>query len=87
MTTIIKRILIHSMSKRGVSDRMPKGPIRKIGAYVKEIKVGSLEITIERNIMFEMETTTTTTTSTAVTVVTEKIKWALCSVSKLGGCF
>ena len=87
MTTIIKRILIHSMSKRGVSDRTLKAAIRKIGAYVKEIKVGSLEITIERNIMFDMETTTTTTTSTAVTVVTEKIKWALCSVSKLGSCF
>ena len=52
---------------------MPKAPIRRIGANVKEIKVGTMGITIERSIMFEMQTTTKTTTSTEITMVTEMI--------------
>ena len=53
---------------------MPMAPIRKIGAKVKEIKVRTMGITTERDIMFEMETTTVTTTSTGVTMITETIK-------------
>ena len=47
--------------------------IRRIGAKVKETKVGSMVNITVRFIMSEMETTTTTTTSTGVTMVTEMI--------------
>ena len=50
---------------------MPKAPIRKIGAKVKETKVETMEITIERVIMFNMGITTATTTSIRVTMVIE----------------
>ena len=59
------------MSRRGVSDRVPKAQIRRIGAKVKGTKVGSMVTIIVRVIMSEMETTTVTTTSTGVTIVTE----------------
>ena len=59
------------MSKHGVLDRVPKAQIRRIGAKVKEIKVGPMETITVRFIMSEMETTTATTTSTGVTMVTE----------------
>ena len=55
----------------GVSDQTPKAPIRRIGSKVKEIKVGTMVIRIERVIMSEMVTTTATTTSTGVTMVIE----------------
>ena len=58
----------------GVSNLMPKAPIRIIGAKVQEMKVGTMGITTERVIMFEMESTTATTTSTRVTMVTETIR-------------
>ena len=49
---------------------MPKAPISIICAKVKSNKVGTIGITIERAIMFEMGTTTAITTSTEVTMVT-----------------
>ena len=61
------------MSKRGVSDRVPKAQIRIIGAKVKETKVGSMVTITVRVIMYEMEITTTTKTSTRVTMVIEMI--------------
>ena len=57
----------------GVSDQTPKAPIRRIGSKVKEIKVGTMVIRIERVIMSEMKITTATTISTGVTMVTEMI--------------
>ena len=61
------------MSRRGVPDRTPKAPIRRIGAKVMEIKVGTIGITTERVIMFEMETTNVTITLIKVTIITETI--------------
>ena len=61
------------MSRRGVSDRVLKAQIKRIGAKVKETKVGSMITIIVRVIMSEMEITTATTTSTGVTMVTEMI--------------
>ena len=52
---------------------MPKAPLKRIGAKVKEIKVGTMVITIERVIISEMGITTATTTSTGVTMVTKMI--------------
>ena len=57
------------MSRRGVSDRVLKAQIRRIGAKVKETKVRSMVTITVRVIMSEMEITTTTTTSTRVTIV------------------
>ena len=61
------------MSRRGVSDRVPKAQIRRIGAKVNETKVGSMVTITVRVIISEMEITITATTSTAVTTVTEVI--------------
>ena len=61
------------MSRRGFSDQTPKDPIRINDAKVKEIKVGTMVITIERVIMSEMGITTAITTSTRVTMVIEMI--------------
>lgn len=61
------------MSRRGVSDRIPKAPISRIGTKVKEIKVRTMRITTERVTMFEMATITAKTTSTGVTMVIEMI--------------
>ena len=58
------------MSRRGVSDRVPKGKFRIIGAKVKGTKVGSMVTISVRVIMFEMEITIVTTTSTEITMVT-----------------
>ena len=58
---------------RGIFDRTPKAPTRRIKAKVKEIEVVTMGITIERVTMLEMETTTATTTSTRVTMVTQMI--------------
>ena len=52
---------------------MPKAQIRRIGAKVKETKVGTMVTRTKRVIMFEMEITTETTTLTGVTMVTEMI--------------
>ena len=49
------------MSRQRVSDQTPKAPIRRIGAKVKEIKVGTMVITTERVIMFDMGITTAIT--------------------------
>ena len=57
----------------GGFDRTLKDPIKRIGAKVKKIKVGTMGITNNRVTMFEMETTTTTTNSTRVTMVAETI--------------
>ena len=54
------------MSRRGVSDRVPKALIRRISAKVKESKVGSMVALIVRVIMFEMEISKATTTSIGV---------------------
>ena len=59
------------MIRRGVSDRTPKAPIRRIRAKVKETKVRTMVIITVRVIMSEMETTIATTTSTGVAMVTE----------------
>ena len=59
------------MSRRGVSDQVPKALIRRIGAKVKGTKVRTMVTTTMRVIMSEMETITATTTSTGVTMVTE----------------
>ena len=71
------------MSRRGVSDRVPKAQIRRIGAKVKGTKVGSMVTIIVRVIMSEMETTTATTTSTGVTTVTEMIGMGPMSLLKI----
>ena len=55
------------MSRRGVSDQVPKGLIRRIGAKVKGTKVETMVTTTVTVIMSEMETITATTTSTEVT--------------------
>ena len=62
------------MSRHGVSDRVPKALIRRIGAKVKRIKVESMVKITVRFIIFEKEITTATTTSTGVIMVTETIE-------------
>ena len=62
------------MSRRGVSDRVPKAQIRKIDAKVKEPKVGSMVNITMRVIMSEMETKTVTKTSIGVTMRIEMIR-------------
>ena len=62
---------------------MPKSQIRRIGAKVKETKVGSMVTITLRVIMFEMEITTATTTSTGVTMVTEMIGMSPMSLLKI----
>ena len=59
------------MSRQGVSDGVPKALLRRIGAKVKETKVGSMVTITVRVIMFENEITTATTTSIGVTMVTK----------------
>ena len=61
------------MIRRGVSGQTPKDPIRRVGAKIKETKVGTMVIITARVIMFEMRITTATTTSIGVTMVTEMI--------------
>ena len=61
------------MSRRGVSDRIPKYQIRRIGAKAKETRVGTMVTIIVRVIMSELDITSATTTSTGVTMVTEMI--------------
>ena len=61
------------MSRRWVSDQVPKALIRRIGAKVKGTKVGTMVTITVRVIMSEMRITTMTTTSTGVTMVTEMI--------------
>ena len=58
------------MRKWGVSDRKPKAQISRIGAKVKETKVGTMVTIIVRVIMSEMENTTATKNSIRVTMVT-----------------
>lgn len=48
---------------------MSNASIRRIGAKVNDIKVGTMVTIIERVYMFEMETITVTTTSTGVIMV------------------
>ena len=61
------------MSRRGVSDQVPKALIRRISAKVKGTKVGTMVTITVRVIMSKMETITVTTTSTGVTMVIEMI--------------
>ena len=56
------------MIRKGVFDRTPKAPIRRIGT-----KVGTVVIINARVIISEMRIKTATTTSTGVTMVTEMI--------------
>ena len=71
------------MSRRGISDRVPKALIRIIGAKVKGTKFGSMVTITVRVILSEMETTTTTTTSPGVTMVTEMIGMGPMSLLKI----
>ena len=71
------------MSRQGVSDRVPNAQVRRIGAKVKETKVGSMVTIIVRVIIFEIETTTATSTSTGVTIVTEMIGMSPMSLLKI----
>ena len=65
------------MSRRGVSDRMHKAPIRRIRTKIKEIKVRTTGITTEKVTTFELATTTAIITSIGVTMVTETIEVGL----------
>ena len=71
------------MSRRGVSDRVPKAQIRIIGAKVKGTKVETMVTITVRVIMPKMETTTATTTSIGVTMVTEMIGMSPISLLKI----
>ena len=72
------------MSRRGVSDQAPKAQIRKIGAKVKETKVGCMVTITVRVIMSEMETTTVTTTLTGVNMLIELTGIGPMSLLKIG---
>ena len=61
------------MSRRGVSELVPKAQISRIGAKVKETKVGSMVTITVRVIKSEQKITTATITSTGVTMVTKMI--------------
>ena len=71
------------MNRWGVSDRVPKALIRRIGAKVKGTKAGTMVTTIVRVIMSEMETTIATTTSTGVAMVTETTEMDLMFLLKI----
>ena len=71
------------MSRRGVSDRLLKAQIKRIGAKVMETKVGSMITITVRVSMSEMETTTATTTSTGVTMVAEMRRMGLMHLLKV----
>ena len=71
------------MSRRGVSDQVPKALIRRIGAKVMGTKVETMVTITVRVIMSDMETTTATTTSTGVTMVTEIIGMGPMSLLKI----
>ena len=72
------------MIRRGVCDRPPITPIKRINIKVKQIKVGTMGITIESASIFEMETTTETITSTGVTMVTKMIEVGPMFILKIG---
>ena len=63
---------------------MPKAEFTRIGAKVKETKVGSMVTITVRVIMSEMETTNATTTSTGITMVTEVIGMGPMCLLKIG---
>ena len=71
------------MNRRGVSDRVPKDQIRRIGTKVEETKVRSIVTINVRVIMYEMETTTVTIVSTGVTMVTKMIGMGPMSLLKI----
>ena len=72
------------MRRQGVSDRILDPSIRRSGTKIMEIKVETMEITRDRDIMLEMETTTVTTTSTEVTTVEEMIELVPMFYLKIG---
>ena len=55
------------MNRWGVPDLVPKAQIKRIGAKVKDTKVGSKVTITERVIMSEVEITTAINTSIGVT--------------------
>ena len=63
---------------------MPKDPTRKNGAKVKETKVGTMEITIEKVTMSVMGTSIATTTITGTAMATETIGLDLMFPLKIG---
>ena len=69
--------------QKGGFDRVPKAQIRKIGAKVKETKVGYMVTITVRFIMSEMEIKTATTASTRVTPVVEMIGMSPMSLLKI----
>ena len=62
---------------------MLKAQIKRIGAKVKETKVGSMVTITVRVILCNMETTTAKTTLTGVTMVTEMIGMGPMSLLKI----
>ena len=71
------------MSRRGVSNRVRKAQIKRIGFKVKETKVGSMVTITVRVIMYEMEITTTTKISIGVTMLTKMIVMGLMFLLKI----
>ena len=62
---------------------MPKAKIKRIGAKVKETKVGTIVTITVRVIISGMEITTATTTSVKVTMVIEMGPMVLLKIMKL----
>lgn len=67
---VMKRMNMKLMIKRGVSNKMPKVPIKIIGANVNRIKFKTMQTTIQRVTMSEIATIIVTTTSIGKTMAT-----------------
>ena len=65
------------MSRRGVSNKMPKAPIMTINTKFKDINVGTMVTKINRMKKYKMGTISSTTTSTRVTMIRGMIRAGL----------